>query len=89
MLTGEKGGWANILNMLNNREKMRLHYDDNEEKNIWGSTGYRWTKVEDVDAIQFVSYIFFLPPNAGPEFMEPLVNLVYYPLEVELGRNFP
>jgi len=69
MLTGENGGWANILNMLNKKEKMRLHYDDNKEKNIWGSTGYRWTKVEDVDAIRFVSYIFFLPPNAGPEFM--------------------
>ena len=88
MLTGENGGWANILKMLNNKEKTRLHYDDNKEKNIWGSSGYRWMKVEDVDAIQFVSYIFFLPPSAGPEFMQQLVNLVYHPLEVSLGREF-
>ena len=76
------------MKMLDNKEKMRLHYDDNKEKNIWGSSGYRWTKVEDVDAIRFVSYIFFLQPNAGPEFMQQLVNLVYHPLEVTLGRKF-
>ena len=87
MLTGENGGWANILNMLNNRDKMRLFYDDDGEKDIWGSIGYRLKKLDDVDAMEFVTYIFLLPPNADPGFMEQLLNLVYKPLEVRTGRK--
>jgi len=89
MLTGPAGGWANILNMKNdNKELMRLFYDDNEKDDIYGSIGYRMTKLDDEDAIRFETYIFLLPPNAGPEYMEQLVNLVYHPLEVRPGRPF-
>lgn len=89
MLTGSNGGWANILNMEHgNRELMRLFYDDDRKQGIYGSIGYRMTRVDEEDVISFETFIFLLPPNAGPEHMEQLVNLVYHPLEVRPGRTF-
>lgn len=87
MLTGSYGGWANILNMKNNRDRMRLYDDDNEKKGHWGSIGYPLKKVDDVDAIEFTTYIFLLPPNVKPAFMDQLVNLVYRPVQVRVGRT--
>jgi len=89
MLTGSAGGWANILNMKNeNRDLMRLFYDDDEKQDIFGSIGYRMTRIDQEDAIEFETFIFLLPPDAGPAHMEPLVDLVYRPVEVRPGRTF-
>ncbi len=87
MLTGDKGGWANILDMKS-KEVLTLFYDDNEKQDIFGSIGYRMNRIDDQDALRFETYIFLLPPNAGPEQMEQLVNLVYRPLETRPGRTF-
>jgi len=89
MLTGSNGGWANILNMEHgNRELMRLFYDDDWKQGIYGSIGYRMTRVDEEDVISFETFIFLLPPNAGPAHMEQLVNLVYRPLVVLPGRTW-
>ncbi len=69
MLTGDKGGWANILDMKS-KEVLTLFYDDNEKQEIFGSIGYRMNRIDDQDALRFETYIFLLPPNAGPEQME-------------------
>jgi hypothetical protein len=86
MLTGPAGGWANILNMKNDFDGMMLYYDDNEAEDIFGSIGYRMTKLDEENALRFETFIFLLPPNVGPEYMKQLVNLVYHPLEVRPGR---
>jgi len=86
MLTGPAGGWANILNMENDFDGMRLFYDDDEKQNIFGSIGYRMNRLDEEDALRFETFIFLLPPNAGPEHMEQLVDLVYRPLETRPAR---
>jgi hypothetical protein len=88
LLTGSAGGWANILDMKNNKDLMRLFYDDDAKQDIYGSIGYRMTQIDEKDTLRFKTYIFLTPPNAGPEQMKPLVDLVYRPLEVTPGRSF-
>jgi len=88
MLTGPAGGWANILNLENDFDGMTLFYDDNREEDIFGSVGYRMTRLDDEDALRFETFIFLLPPRAGPGHMEQLVNLVYSPLQARPARTF-
>ena len=93
LLVGDQGGWANMMNMKTEGMKahMRLYYEDNagrEPRAVFGSTGYKITQVLEVPELAFNTYTFSVPRTFTPQDMQQLVNLVYYPLQVEAERFF-
>lgn len=100
LIVGPQGGWANILKFLTPGVKkyFKLYYLDDEnyfdeanEKNyggIYGSTGYEITELPSQNKIDFDTYIFALPNTFTPGDMPQLMNIVYKPLQMEIGRDF-